>query len=262
LNSFAVMGGLLPYNNAPLTMYHYMKDALAEAAWRPTVQNQWSQLRVQDHWRIPVDETQRTINLSEDLMDHTLLTGNGYGEEADLVALANECADAINNEHGTQHIKIVSASDRIVIPANPTAIQGIMQRLLEPMSRWAAAGSTLQVNLKNEVLEGEDTVAKIHFETRNCEPAKAMQDCVLFAPALQVTAKRASEFLRASLAIGHMGGSISSPPMQNGYKQIHVTLPVSRKAEGMKIKTFPKQWVQDLSDEYEKWVLGTLEVAY
>ena len=52
-----------------------------------------------------------------------------------------------------------------------------------------------------------------------------MQDCVLFAPALQIVPKRASEFLKASLAIGHMGGTISLPQMENGYKRVHVTLP-------------------------------------
>ena len=48
---------------------------------------------------------------------------------------------------------------------------------------------------------------------------------VLFTPAMQVTPKHASDLLKAALAIGHLGGSISSPPMQNGYKQIHVILP-------------------------------------
>ena len=95
---------------------------------------------------------------------------------------------------------------------SPYVTQRIVQRLLEPMSRWVAVGSTLQVNIRKELREGEDSVAQIHFEARNCEPAKAMQDCVLFAPALQVVPKRASEFLKASLAIGHMGGTISSPP--------------------------------------------------
>lgn len=87
-----------------------------------------------------------------------------------------------------------------------------------------------------------------------------MQDCVLFAPALQIVPKRASEFLKASLAIGHMGGTISSPQMENGYKRVHVTLP-GRGADNKAISA-PIQWLQDLSDEYEKWVLGTLEVAF
>ena len=49
--------------------------------------------------------------------------------------------------------------------------------------------------------------------------------------------------------------------MENGYKQIHVTLPTRAKTDGKKINALPKQWLQDLSDEYEKWVLGTLDLA-
>ncbi len=81
MNGLAVMAGTLPYNNAPLTMYHYLKDALAETAWRPAVQKQWSQLRVQDHWRIPVEETQRAVNLTEELMDRAFFASNDAGAE-------------------------------------------------------------------------------------------------------------------------------------------------------------------------------------
>jgi two-component system probable response regulator PhcQ len=261
MNALTLVSGMLPYNNAPATMYHYLKDVLAETAWRPSVHKLWSQLRIQDHWRMAVEETQRVITLSEELMDTTLLTGSGSAEETDLVAVAQECADAINHEQGSQQIKIRADSPKIVIPGSPVAVHGIMQRLMEPISRWAALGSTAQVNLNKQVQEGEDAVAKIHFEARNCEPLKAMQDCVLFTPALQMVPKRAGDYLKATLAIGHMGGSISSPPMENGYKQIHVTLPKRPKTEVMTIGAVPKQWLQDLSDEYEKWVLGTLETA-
>jgi two-component system probable response regulator PhcQ len=88
-----------------------------------------------------------------------------------------------------------------------------------------------------------------------------MQDCVLFTPPLHTAPKRASDYLKASLAVGHIGGTISSPPMENGYKQVHVTLPARAKANPKKINALPQQWLQDLSDEYEKWVLGTLEMA-
>jgi two-component system probable response regulator PhcQ len=262
VNDMAFMAGMLPYNNAPLTMYNYLKDALAESAWRSSVQRQWSQLRTQDHWRIPVEEAHRNINLAEELVSKPLVMGAQANGETDLVALINDCAQTVNNETGLQQIKVVGGSEPIVIPADVQFMQGIVQRLLEPMSRWVAVGSTLQVNIRKELREGEDSVAQIHFEARNCEPAKAMQDCVLFAPALQVVPKRASEFLKASLAIGHMGGTISSPPMENGYKQIHVTLPGKAKRDTRMLGSFPKQWLQDLSDEYEKWVLGTLEVAH
>lgn len=259
MNGMAVMSGMLPYNNAPLTMYNYLRDALAEPTWRSAVQKQWSQLRVQDHWRIPVNETQRMMSLSEDFMNKELAAPEGTEDEVDLVALVTDCAEAVNNEQGSQQVQICGGSEPIVIPANAEVVHGIMQRLLEPMSRWAAPGSTLQVNISKEHSEDDDSVA-IHFQTRNCEAAKAVQDCVLFAPALQVVPKRASEFLKASLAIGHMGGTISSPPMENGYKQIHVTLP--GRGNGNKLASAPRQWLQDLSDEYEKWVLGTLDVAF
>jgi two-component system, probable response regulator PhcQ len=259
MNGMAFMSGMLPYNNAPLTMYNYLKDALAEPAWRSAVQQQWSQLRVQDHWRIPVNETQRMISLSEDFMNKELTAPQGAAEQTDLVALVNDCAQAVNHEHGSQQVNIFGGSEPILIPADARVVHGIMQRLLEPMSRWAAPGSTLQVNIGKD-RSGDDDCVAIHFETRNCEAAKAVQDCVLFAPALQVVPKRAAEFLKASLAIGHMGGTISSPPMENGYKQIHVTLPA--RSGSQNLASAPRQWLQDLSDEYEKWVLGTLDVAF
>lgn len=256
MNGLAVMAGTLPYNNAPLTMYNYLKDALAEPVWRPFVQKQWSQLRVQDHWRIPVDETQRAINLTEDLMDRALFANNDAGAIADIVAIANACADSINEEHGERHVRVLSDEDSIVVPTSPFAIQSIMQRLMEPVSRWAAPGSTLQVNVTRNS-EGE---AVIHLETRNCEPGKALQDSVLFTPAMQATPKSASDFLKATLAIGHLGGRVASPPMENGYKQIHVNLPM-RPVQGSQPAVFPTEWIEELSGDYEKWVLGTLDIA-
>jgi two-component system probable response regulator PhcQ len=256
MNGLSVMAGTLPYNNAPLTMYNYLKDALSEPVWRPFVQKQWSQLRVQDHWRIPVDETQRAINLTEDLMDCALFANNDAGASADIVAIANACADSINEEHGERHVRVSSEEDSIVVPASPFAIQSIMQRLMEPVSRWAAPGSTLQVNVTRNA-EGE---AVIHLETRNCEPGKALQDSVLFTPAMQATPKSASDFLKAMLAIGHLGGRVSSPPMENGYKQIHVNLPM-HPTHGSQPAVFPTEWIEDLSSDYEKWVLGTLDIA-
>lgn len=256
MNGLAVMAGTLPYNNAPLTMYHYLKDALAEPSWRSIVRKQWSQLRVQDHWRIPVDETQRAINLTEDLMDRALFANNDAGASADLVALANCCADSINEEHGETHVRISSDTDSIVIETSPFVVQSILQRLMEPASRWAAPGSTLQVNISRND-KGE---ASVHLEMRNCEPGKALQDSVLFTPAMQVTPKSASDFLKAALAIGHLGGSISSPPMENGYKQVHVNLPVKPSQRG-EPAVFPTEWIENLSSDYEKWVLGTLDIA-
>ncbi|AGK57983.1 response regulator receiver protein [Hyphomicrobium denitrificans 1NES1] len=256
MNGLAVMAGTLPYNNAPLTMYHYLKDALAEPCWRPIVRKQWSQLRVQDHWRIPVDETQRAINLTEDLMDRALFASNDAGASADLVAIASACADSINEEQGEKHVRISSDEDSIVVAASPFVVQSILQRLMEPASRWAAPGSTLQVNItRND--KGE---AGVHLETRNCEPGKALQDSVLFTPAMQVTPKSASDFLKVALAIGHLGGSVSSPPMENGYKQIHVNLPM-RATQGNEPAVFPTEWIEDLSSDYERWVLGTLDIA-
>jgi two-component system probable response regulator PhcQ len=259
MNSLAVMAGTLPYNDAPLTMYRYLKDALAETAWRPALQKQWTQLRAQDHWRIPVEETERAINLTEELMDRALLVSNDIGADANLVTIARQCARAINEEYGGQHIGVHSDRETISTAASPYAIEAIMQRLMEPMWRWAAPGSTLQINLSQHA-DGE---VSINFETRNCEPAKAMQDSVLFAPAMQPTSKSASDLLKACLAIGHIGGRVSSPPMQNGYKQVQVTLPAHAGQEPKEHpnSVFTREWVQDLSGDYEKWVLGTLDIA-
>jgi len=256
MNGLAIIAGTLPYNNAPLTMYNYLKDALAEPAWRPSVQKQWLQLRVQDHWRIPIDETQRAIHLTEDLMDRALFASNDAGASADIVAIANACADNINDELGEPHVKVSSEADSITVPVSPFALQSIMQRLMEPVSRWAAPGSTVQVNIMCNA-EGE---AVIQLETRNCEPGKALQDSILFTPAMHATPASASDFLKAQFAIGHLGGRISSPPMENGYKQIHVSLPL-RPVQDAQPAVFPTEWIEDLSRDYEKWVLGALDLA-
>lgn len=265
MNNLAMLSGLLPYNNAPLTMYHYLKDAIAETSWRPSAQKQWSQLRIRDHWRIPVDETQRGIDLSEELTRKTLhadaIVENGAEMGADVVAIVATCADAINRELGAQQICVSTERPQMLVAANPAKMLEIMMQLMEPMSLWAANGSTMQVNIKSDARNGDDATVDLYFELRNCEPQRAMQDCVLFTAPLHTAPKRASDYLRASLAIGHIGGTISSPPMENGYKQVHVKLPVRTKNGGKKINAVPKQWLQDLSDEYEKWVLGTLDIA-
>ncbi|HEX5424203.1 MAG TPA: hypothetical protein VFW94_11690, partial [Candidatus Acidoferrales bacterium] len=182
-------------------------------------------------------------------------------DRTDVLSVINDCAEAVNQDFGAQQVRVTSGSAPMHIPASRQVTQGIMQRLMEPMSQWAAIGSTLQINVQKEPGEGKDDNVAILFEARNCEAAKAMQDCVLFAPALHATPAKASEFLKASLAIGHVGGTISSPPMENGFRQIHVTFPASADRESKDFEGIPRQWLQDLSDEYEKWVLGTLEVA-
>jgi two-component system probable response regulator PhcQ len=259
MNDLAMLSGLLPYNNAPLTMYHYLKDAIAETSWRPAVHKVWSQLRIRDHWRIPVEETQRGIDLSEELTRDTLHAEHG-DRNTELVSIITSCADAANRELGAQQVSVSSDKPQMPIEADAATIRQIMSHLIGPMSHWPAAGSILQINI-GDSRSGDEPAASITFELRNCEPQKAMQDCVLFAPPLQASPKRASDYLRASLAIGHIGGTISSPPMENGYKQIRVTLPVRAKIAGKRIDTVPKQWLQYLSDEYEKWVLGTLDMA-
>ncbi|MFT3730553.1 MAG: hypothetical protein QM780_03875 [Hyphomicrobium sp.] len=171
------------------------------------------------------------------------------------------CAETVNRDFGVPQINVITEKPSMVIAADPTAMRDILLQLMEPMSSWPAQGSAVQVNVRNEVAHGDEPVVGVHFEMRNCEPQKAMLDCALFTPPLQAAPKRASDYLRATLAIGHIGGTVVSPPMQNGYKQIHVTLPVRATAGEKRIGAMPKQWLQDLSDEYEKWVLGTLDMA-
>jgi two-component system probable response regulator PhcQ len=204
MNGMAVMAGMLPYNNAPLTMYNFLRDALAEPAWRPSIQKQWGQLRMQDHWRIPVDETHRMINLSEDLMRGASAIDDGAKAETDLVAVMKTCAKALNDEQGSQQVLVSSDGDSILVPAGEHTLQQIIHRLLSPMSHWAALGSTLRINIRKDQADNDDNVA-IHFEMRNCEAARAVQDCILFTPALQAIPKRASDYLQASLAIGNIG---------------------------------------------------------
>ncbi|HET6387841.1 response regulator [Hyphomicrobium sp.] len=260
MNDLAMLSGLLPYNNAPLTMYQYLKDAIAETSWRPSAQKVWSQLRIRDHWRIPVEETQRAVDLSTELTKPPLLADRQAGE-VDLIATLKDCADAINKDLGANQVVINAPPRPMIVFADPSAISEIMTRLLGPMSQWAATGSTLLVNVSQDAASGDHDDVAIHLEVRNCEPHRSMQDCVLFTAPLHTAPKRASDYLKATLAIGHMGGTISSPPMENGYKEVHVTLPTRTRPGARKINALPKQWLQDLSDEYEKWVLGTLEMA-
>jgi two-component system, probable response regulator PhcQ len=253
---------MLPFNNASMSMYRYLKDALAETAWRNPAQKQWSQLRLQDHWRVPIDETQRAVALSETLLNKGVLVNDGTVADVDLVAAVGKIAEDINQDYGSPQVNVVAPSEPVIVAGNAPFMQGILQRLVEPVSRWAAPGSTLQVSIKNDKSENGDDVAQIVLESRNCEPSRSMNDCVLFAPALTITPPRASEFLRATMAVGHIGGDIHSPPMENGFKQVHLTLPSGRNASGVMFKPVPRTWLQDLNDAYEKWVMGTLDLAH
>ncbi|MET0432174.1 MAG: response regulator [Hyphomicrobium sp.] len=261
MNDLALLSGMLPYDNAPSTMYHYLKDALGETSWRPSVQKLWSQLRIRDHWRIPVEETQRAIDLSEALTRTTLRADGGTDKQADLVSIVTACAETINRDLGSQLVSVNAEQPQMFVGADPAVMSSIMAQFMEPLGQWPSSGGTMLVNIKNDGKDADNGAVSIRFEMRNCEPQKAMQDCVLFAPPLQGAPTRASDYLRASLAIGHIGGTISSSPMENGYKFIQVSLPVRAKTDVKKINALPKQWLQDLSDEYEKWVLGTLDMA-
>ena len=260
MNDLAMLSGLLPYNNAPLTMYRYLKDAVAETAWRPSAQKLWSQLRVRDHWRIPVEEAERTIELSESLKTPVLNASTGALNSTDVVSVITECADSINRDAGAAQISVTAEQSTLAIDANPATMREIFYMLMEPMSTWPAAGSNVHVNVRSEGTEA-GTAVGVEFELRNCEPQRSMQDSVLFTPPLHSAPKRASDYLKASLAIGHIGGMISSPPMENGLKRVHVSFPIRASSETKKIASMPKAWLQDLSDEYEKWVLGTLDMA-
>lgn len=262
INSFAVMSSALPvYRNAPLSIYNFLKDSLAETSWRFAVQRQWALLRAQDHWRIPVDETNRMMKLSEDLADPTLAPANDNGGASDIVSVVTASAERLNRREDGRRISIRSGSDSILVAADQQVLGAVIDRVLEPMSRWAAAGTPLQVRISKEFADNQHSGVKIHLETQNCEPAKALADCVLHAQPLHPTPEPATEFFRAALAIGHMGGSLRAPPMENGYKQLIVMLPGNEQRAPL-FGAPPRNWVQDLNDDYEKWVLGTIDMGF
>ncbi len=141
---------------------------------RPSAQKLWSQLRIRDHWRIPVEETQRAIDLSEELTSTALFANGTSGKDVDVIAVMAACAETINRDLGAQQICINSDQPQIVVSADPIAMKDIMARLMEPMSQWAAPGSTMQVNVRNETQDDDSTAVGIHS---NCEIANHKERC-------------------------------------------------------------------------------------
>jgi two-component system, probable response regulator PhcQ len=261
MNDMAMMSALLPYRNASLTMYNYLKDALAEVAWRPAVHQLWSQLRVRDHWRIPVEETQRGIALANSFRSPPAAPSNQTSEEIDVMALASECASAVKTHLGADVFTVTADDGPAVISGDRQAIRDALMSMMTSIAHWATAGSTIDIHCRPESQNGSVPAIAVQFELRDCDPRKAMQDCVLFTPPLTSAPNRALDYMTAALTIGHLGGTVSSPPMDNSCKQVRVTLPVTYGQDAPEVTAMSHEWVQNLSDEYEKWILGTLDIA-
>lgn len=261
VNSMAAMSSALSgYKNATSTMYGYLKDMLAETAWRSTVKKQWAETIANDHWRLPVEETQRLIGLSQQLMDPSLVQNAETGAETDLVSVISDCAQSLKRAHNIMSVSVKCEAEKVVVPAEPAVLQGIISRLIEPMSQWAATGSTLIVSVKAGEREGQNGGAVVNFEMRNFDPEKAVEACVLHTPPHQAIPERSIEFLRAMLALGHMGGTLYSPPAQNGFKQVQVVIPTSASSRVGDMPT-PTDWLLDLNEEYDRWILGMYDLA-
>lgn len=259
LYSLAAMSAALSaYKNAPVAMRNYLKDALAETAWRPAIRKQWSELPPENHWRLPIEEAQRFVKLSEQLVDESLMAHHQDDQEAELVSVISDCAAALRDAHNKMAVSVRSEVDELKVPTNAAYLADIMKRLMAPMSDWAAPGSTLLV----QVRDGKDTVggAVIDFEMRNFDAAKALEDCVLHAAPCEDVSQRSVEYLRAILAVGNMGGSVSSMPSGNGFKRIELVLPTDAN-DARKKATMEASWLEDINDEYERWSLGMLDIA-
>ena len=260
INNLASMSVLLSnYNNASSTIYDYLKDMLSETAWRPAVKRQWDAMPNTDHWQLPVTETQRQIGLSMQLMDPSLAGANTCAAETDVVAVVSDCASALKMAHDAMSVSVQKDVEKAFVAADAAVLNGIVSRLLQSMSQWTAPGSTILVRVKDAAVSGRAGTI-IDFEMRNFDAAKAVSDCVLHVPPHQATPKQSVEFLRASLALGHLGGSISAPPARNGFKQVQVYLPAAQYKASGKVTT-PSDWLHDLNEEFDRWSIGLYDLA-
>ncbi|WP_072395138.1 response regulator [Hyphomicrobium sp. CS1GBMeth3] len=259
LYSLAAMSvALSGYKNAPVAMRNYLKDALAETAWRPAIRKQWSELRSECHWRLPVEEAQRLVQLSRQLVDDSTMAHHQDHQEAELVSVVSNCASALRDAHNKMSVSVRSEVDELKVPTNAAHLADIMKRLMAPMSDWTAPGSTLLVQVRNGKDNGGGAV--IDFEMRNFDPAKALEDCVLHAAPFEDVSQRSVEYLRAILAVGHMGGSVSSMPSGNGFKRIELVLPTDAN-DARQNATVDADWLEEINEEYERWSLGMLDIA-
>ena len=261
INNLASMSVLLSnYNNATSTMYDYLKDMLSETAWRPAVKRQWDAMPNTDHWQLPVTETQRQIGLSTQLMEPLHAETSDPAAEADVVSVVTDCANALKIAHEAMSIKVQKSVDTAMVAGDAVVLTGIVSRLLQSIGQWTAPGSAMLVRVKDAAAEMGQPGTIIDFELRNFDAAKAVGDCVLHMPPHQATPKQSVEFLRASLALGHLGGSISSPPAQNGFKQVQVYLPAVQNSQSGKLTT-PSDWLHDLNEEFDRWSIGLYDLA-
>ena len=261
VNNLASMSVLLSgYKNASSTMYDYLKDMLTETAGRSAIKKQWAEMPARDHWRLPVQETQRLIGLSEKLLDSSIIQSRQEEPKADVVSIVSDCAQSLRAAHAMMSVSVQSDVDKAIIPVELSVINGIMTRLMNSMSQWVAPGSTLLVRVGNSTGTSGKATTIVTFEMRNFDATKALGDCLLHTPPHHSTSEQSIEYLRAALALGHLGGSISSPPAKNGFKQVQVFLPKTA-SDKLGVMATPSDWLFDLNEEYERWSLGMYELA-
>lgn len=262
INTLASIASALgQYKNAKTTLYRYIKDSLDETSLRPAVYRQWQLTRPEDHWRLAVNEAQRFSGVAETLSNLDLVQiDDDAPRESNVISVLSECADALTSAHSLMSVQVRSEADTLLVAAHETKLKAIVDRLLRPMANWAARGTPVVIEVKNVSRSGEAEGALIKFEIRNFEPEKAIPDCILHTPPLHATTDQSIEFLRAALAIGHMGGKLSITPAQNGFKQIFLTLP-TKALDAPANANLPSDWIADLNDDYERWVFGALDMA-
>lgn len=262
INSLAAISTTLPgYRNASSTMYSFIKDTLAETSWRAAIERQWETVRSEDHWRMPVEETKRLISITGQLNGGAPAASPAEEGKTELVSVVSDCAEALRSTHRLMNITVHSDSDQVPLSAQTPVVSGIVEGLMKPLSQWAAPGTTVTIHIKDQRLHGASGGAVVDFEIRNFDAAKAARDSVLHAPPYQAPSDQAINFLRAALAIGHLGGTLSFPPAQNGFKQLHVVLPEQTAAHPVEADKLPADWLLDLNDEYERWVLNSMDLA-
>lgn len=260
INSLASMSVMLSgYNNASSTMYDYLKDMLSETAWRPAVKRQWDAMPIGDPWQLPVTETQRQIGLSMQLMDPSLIATNDENVTSDAVSIISDCARSLKLAHDMMSVSVQPDIDKALVKADAAVLKGIVARLMQSMSQWVTPGTTMLVRIRDSAKSGGRAGTIIDFEMRNFDAAKAVGDCVLHVPPHQQTPKQSVEFLRAALALGHLGGTFSAPPAKNGFKNVEIYLPPVASTSG-KIAT-PSDWLHDLNEEVDRWSIGLYDLA-
>lgn len=254
-NIAAISAGLGTYRNAKASIYEYLKDQLSESCFRMAVNSRWQKMKPEDHWRLPLDESQRLVSVADELVKKAPASETEM--QTDVLPLLAECASALTAAHRMMSVSVHTDERCLPVAGAPEELRDIIESMMRPICQWAAPGSTVVVQATKD--KSAPDQALISFEVRNVDPAKVAEHSLIHATPLEATPAAAVDYLRAVLAVGHRGGTVLSPPAQNGFKQVNVTL--KAKPQAINNAYLPSDWLLDLNEESERWVMENMSLA-